>query len=199
MIGNKREKNIKMGDKKGFTLMEVLVSVTLFSIIILSATNIFKLAIDAQRNAIATQNVQESLKYFLEVTAKEIRMAQKSEGICPQIPPDEIYFVEKITETKDKLYFKNFDGECVEYFLAADGTSQRFQIKRQKGSSSIQEDFISPAKININDLHFYLDTGTMSSEKQPRITINLNANALDSEKFESSMTLQTSITSRYYK
>lgn len=178
--------------------MEVLVSVTLFSIIILSATNIFKLAIDAQRNAIATQNVQESLKYFLEVTAKEIRMAKKSEGACPEVPDNEIYHVDQTLPTKNILYFKNFYGECVEYSLATEGVIQRFKIKRTKGSV-VQEGFISPAKININDLHFYLDIGSMSSEKQPRVTINLNANALGSEKFKSNMTLQTSITSRYYK
>jgi len=198
MIGNKKDKNIKTSNKQGFTLMEVLVSVTLFSIIILSATNIFKLAIDAQRNAIATQNVQESLKYFLEVTAKEIRMAQKSEGVCPQVPFDEIYYVEHITATEDILSFKNFYGECVDYFLAHDGDSQRFVIRRKTGSLA-QSDFISPAKININDLHFYLDVGAISSPKQPRVTLNLNANSLDSGKLKSNMTLQTSITSRYYK
>ncbi len=198
MTGNKIEKNNKLGNKKGFTLMEVLVSVTIFSIIILSATNIFKLAIDAQRNAIATQNVQESLKFFLEVTAKEIRMAQKSEGACSSISPSEIYAVTHITATKDMLSFKNFYGECVDYFLASDGESQRFKVKRQKGSL-VQEDYISPAEININDLHFFLDAGSMTILRQPRVTINLNANSLDSGKFKSNMTLQTSITSRYYK
>jgi len=67
MTGNKSD--------RGFTLIEVIVSVALFSVIILGATQIFSLVIDSQRSAIATQNVKESLKYFLEVTAKEMRMA----------------------------------------------------------------------------------------------------------------------------
>jgi len=68
MIGNKQP---------AFSLIEVVVSVALFSAVILSATGIFKMVIDSQRGAMAAQNVQESLKFFLEVTGKEIRMARK--------------------------------------------------------------------------------------------------------------------------
>lgn len=179
----------------GFTLMEVLVSVALFSVIILSVTSIFKMAIDGQRNAIATQNVQESLKYFLEVTAKEIRMAQKNEGACGGIPDDEIFAV-STGPLSDILYFKNYYGECVRYYLAADGDNLRFRISRGNGPTP-PSDFISPSKIRINELHFVVNSTASSS--QPMVTINLNANSLESAQFKSDMTLQTSISSRYYK
>jgi len=191
-----------IGVKKGFTLIEVIVSVSLFVVIILSVTSIFKLAIDGQRSAIATQNVQESLKFFLEVTAKEIRMAQKNGGVCEDIDDDKIFQVVPQVNG-DMLYFKNYYGECVKYYLAADGpdgSNLRFVISRASGSiitPSILLDFISPAKIRINDLHFVVNSSASTS--QPMVTINLNAHALDNSQFESDMTLQTSITSRYYK
>lgn len=170
--------------------MEVLVSVALFSIIILSVTQIFQLVIDSQRTAIATQNVQESLKYFLEVTAKEMRMAQKDNGVCANVPDDQIFAV-TTNALGDVLNFKNYYGQCVTYALAADGANQRFQIIRDT-----QTDFISPAKIRIDDLHFVLDNRT---NIQPTLTINLRAYALDEAQFRSNMTIQTSIASRYYK
>ncbi len=181
--------------KKGFTLIEVLVSVALFSVIILSVTGIFKMAIDGQRNAIATQNVQESLKYFLEVTAKEIRMAQKNEGVCSGIPDDQIFSV-SASALSDILYFKNYYGECVRYYLAADGDNLRFRISRGNGATP-PSDFISPAKIRINKLHFVIND--IATTTQQMVTINLNANALDNAQYKSDMTLQTTITSRYYK
>lgn len=181
--------------KKGFTLIEVMVSVSLFAVIILSVTGIFKMAIDAQRNAIATQNVQESLKYFLEVTAKEIRMAQKNNGVCDGIPDNEIFKI--ISQSpSDVLYFKNYYGECVRYYLAADGDNRRFKISRGTGASALT-DYVSPSKIRINELHFVLNN--TASAAQQMVTINLSANALDSAQYKSEMTLQTSITSRYYK
>lgn len=169
--------------------MEIIISVALFSVIILSATEIFKMVIDSQRTAIATQNVQESLKYFLEVIGKEIRMAQDSKGACG-IPTGSIFKVTALNATSDSLTFKNRYNECVIYSLGVDGTNQRFVISRA-GTA----DYISPAKIMIDSLHFVLTSGTT---KQPMVTINLRAHALD-QKFKSDMTIQTSMTSRYYK
>jgi len=176
----------------GFSLMEVIVSVALFSVIILSMTQIFKMVIDSQRNALATQNVQESLKYFLEVVGKEIRMAQKNEGVCPGIPDDEIYIISS-NANGATLYFKNYYKQCVTYSLDAIGEQQRFRITR--GTDS---DYISPAKIKIDSLAFIAATG-VASTTQPAITLSLKAHALGQGEFKSEMDIQTTMTSRYYK
>jgi len=174
----------------GISLIEVIVSVLLFTVIIMSATEIFKLVIDGQRSSIASQNVQESLKYFLEVTAKELRMANKSQGLCPGVPNEQI-FATSTGDIGDVLKFRNYYGQCVTYELDADGPNQRFRITRNTDT-----DFISPSKIRIDDLHF---TIVDSSLLQPAVTINLKAWALSEEKVKSEMTIQTTITSRYYK
>ncbi len=187
MTGNKYKKIA------GFSLIEVLISVTLFAIIILSTTQIFKMVVDGQRGAIAAQNVEESLKYFSEVTGKEMRMAQKnSDSFCPGIPADKIFLVTPINSNSDSLSFKNRYGECVTYQLGLDTNgNQRFIIKRD-----VPSDFITPAKIKIDVLHF-IDSET--TQTQPMVTINLKAHATERVQFRSDMTLQTSITSRYYK
>lgn len=182
MIGNRK--------KSGMSLIEVVVSVVLFTVIIMSATEIFKLVIDGQRSSIASQNVQESLKYFLEVMGKEIRMAQKSNGFCSGIPSTQV-FATSTGLLGEVLMFRNYHGECVSYSLQPDGTNQRFQITRGSNVG-----FISPAKIRIEDLHFLAANATSS---QPSVTVNLRAWALGEEKFKSEMTIQTTLTSRYYK
>lgn len=182
--GNKRTRS------RAFSLIEVIVSVALFAVIMLSATEIFKLVVDSQRNALASQNVQESLKYFLEVMGKEIRMAQVNRGVCPDVPLSSVFVVTS-DALGDALHFKNYYGQCVVYYLAADGDGQRFKISRNGLA-----DFISPAKIRIDDLHFVLDD---SVDTQPVVTINLRAHAIDQAQFKSDMTIQTSLTSRFYK
>lgn len=187
------------GNKKGFTLIEVMVSVVLFTMIILSVTSIFKMAIDAQRNAIASQNVQESLKYFFEVTGKEMRMAlkNKNDGRCPNIPVGTVYKVET-SSNGDVLYFRNYYNECVTYFLAEDSNgSRRFAISRESAESK-KVDFISPDKININSIHFVIKSRGIIPESQPMVTMNFNASSFGGTGLNSDMTLQTSITSRYY-
>jgi prepilin-type N-terminal cleavage/methylation domain-containing protein len=175
----------------GFSLIEVLVSVALFSVIIMSTTQIFKMVIDSQRSALATQNVQESLKYFLEVVGKEIRMAQKDNGVCMLVPDDKIFAVAS-NAYGDALYFKNYYNQCVAYYLYNDGDEQRFRVSR-----GVNTDFISPAKIRIDTLNFTLteDPATV----QPAVTLNLKAHALGQGEFKSEMDIQTTMTSRYYK
>ena len=202
MIGFKKNifkqiKNISKRQVVAFTLVEVLISVTLFSGIILTSTSLFKLSIDAQRNAIATQNVQESLKYFLEMIAKEIRTAQKNEGVCPVIPSDQI-FVKTTAASGDVLIFKNYYDECVEYSIGVDSSNRpRFKIKRTTPEGDILADFISPSKIEVSALRFVLNTEDPAN--QPAVMINIKANAIGDKNFESELTLQTTVTSRYYK
>jgi prepilin-type N-terminal cleavage/methylation domain-containing protein len=193
MIGTK-----KKGDNKNrtifkaFSLMEVIVSVAIFSVIILSTTEIFRLVIDGQRGAIASQNVQESLKYFLEVIAKEMRMAQRDNGVCSGVPDSDIFSLQT-TADGDVLRFKNYYGECVTYETASSSSDTRrgFKITRNADYG-----FISPLQINMDRLDFVVNSVASS---QPLVTVNLKAHALGGKQFLSEMTLQTSVSSRYYK
>lgn len=180
----------KNKNKSGFSLIEVLVATALFGIILTAALNIFKLVIDSQRAAIATQNVEESLKYFLEVTAKEIRMARRhTVGCGASFQTNTIYTAGADSHS---LYFLNYRDECVSYSLVTDGGVQRFKIQRDDKS-----DYISPAKINIDELNFYVRPEIATA--QPSVTIELVAHAVGKESAKSTMRIQTTLTSRYYK
>jgi prepilin-type N-terminal cleavage/methylation domain-containing protein len=181
--------NIKY--KQGFSLIEVLVSTALFVVIITSAMNIFKIVIESQRSAIATQNVEESLKYFLEVVGKEVRMAKRNNHLCSYLglETEDIY---KLGTNIDgeTLSFRNHQDNCVTYSLVASGTSTRFMITRD----SLTGYFITPLKVNIDELNFALSTTT-----QPTVTMELVAHALGKDTNQSEMRIQTTLSSRYYK
>lgn len=187
MIGIKKNKN-----KEGFSLIEVLVSTALFVVIITAAMNIFKLVIESQREAIATQNVEESLKYFLEVTGKEIRMAKRNNTWCSHLGlgPTDIY---KVTTNLggDVLNFKNYNNDCVSYYIGNVNGVNRFAILR----NGMVGYYITPEKVNIDELKFVVSTST-----QPAVTMELVAHALGgSNTNQSEMRIQTTLSSRYYK
>jgi Tfp pilus assembly protein PilW len=184
-------KKIKNNKLAGVSLIELMVSVTIFLVILMSMTSIFKMVIDSQREAIATQNVQENLKYFFEVISKEIRMAQRAGGACDHLPANR-RFATGSNAHGDILYLRNYHNECVIYDLAADFNGVvRFRVER--GSIS---DFLSPASINISDLNFLV---TEEANSQAYVSINLSAHSVGREAEISNMHVQTTIASRYYR
>ena len=188
MIGNKNMSLTK--HQPGFSLVEILVATALFVIIMTAALNIFKTVIDSQRNAIATQNVEESLKYFLEVTGKEIRMAKRNmTGGCYLVTTNSIYTV---SANGHELYFKNYHDQCVTYSLFSVNGITYFKISRDSNSG-----FITPATINVDELKFVLRPETITT--QPTVTMELVAHALGKNSAQSEMRIQTTLASRYYK
>ena len=174
----------------GVTLVEVIISTTLFVVIMLSMTEIFKMILNSQRQAIATQNVQENLKYFFEVISKEVRMAKRAGGTCPYLSANQ-RFATSTNAFGDILYLKNYHDECVTYYLSEDNDVVRFRVDR--GASS---DFLSPAKIEITDLKFIVHE---ENNQQAYISINLGGQSVGREAGLSNMRVQTTISSRYYR
>ena len=156
--------------------------------------NVFKLVIESQRSALATQNVEESLKYFLEVTGKEIRMAKRNNGLCNYLglSNTDIY---KLSSNAygDILSFRNYHDQCVSYSIAQAATINRFMITRD----SLTNYYITPAKINVDELHFVVRPQAMTA--QPTVTIELVAHAFGDNISKSTMRIQTTLSSRYYK
>lgn len=198
-IGYKKENYLKAcREKPGFTLVEVLVSTALFAVIVVSVTSLFKLSIDTQREAMAVQNTQESLKYFLEMTAKEIRMAQRDGGVCSNIDDDKVFAIYN-SRGNDELYFKNYYGQCVSYYTYVDGSGHNRFVVRRRNPETGQEltGYISPGTININQLSFVLRDNAYNL--QPLVTISVRAQAVGDNGTSSEIILQTSVSSRYYK
>lgn len=174
-------------NNSGVTLLELTVAVAIFSVVVLSATQIFKMVVDDQRSAIAAQHTQESMRYALEVMGKEMRMAQKSVGneCGPQLNG-------KVYNIQGGLRFKNINSQCVRYFLENDAGISRLKIKRDEDSG-----YITPDEIEVSDLEFDVidNVGTYQSS----VTLKMTVQAAGKELHKSEMKIQTSISSRYYE
>lgn len=183
--------------QRGFTFIEILVSVTLFSVTIISATGIFKSVSEAQHSALASQNIQESVRYSIEVISKEMRMAIKSDGECKNIFSQQLsptYKIFNITsnESGDILYFKNKDNECTGYYLE----SGRLAIDRDSAVG-----YITPSNIMVSDLKFVIIDNNIGSSNsvQPKVTIKMEVEAIGREAHKQKINSQTTISSRNYE
>jgi len=184
---------------KGTSLLELLVAMTLFALITLASTQIFKMVIDGQRNAISAQNVQENMRYAMEKMSKEIRMAVISNHDCENIfspPAAAVYKVFNTTAGNTQIYFKNKDNICLAYYLE----NNRLKIKSGLGGSAIV-DFITPAKIEVSNLKFQVVDDLIGAfhSAQPYITMVMDVKAIGLATQEQKMKLQMTISSRYYE
>lgn len=68
-----RHQKIRPAHPRGFTLMEVLVAVGVFSIASLIATGVFLVATNTQRNATAAQKLQDDTRFTLENVARTVK------------------------------------------------------------------------------------------------------------------------------
>ena len=115
---NKKIRNTKyeirntLLDHSGVTLLELMVSVSLFALTIVVATGIFQTVVNSQRVAVASEDLQENIRYDFERMGKEIRTAQKDpDHSCS--PSGNVYW----NGNGDILEFMNYHGQCVRYYL----------------------------------------------------------------------------------
>ena len=178
---NKILKKIRK-QQSGVTLLELVVAISLFTMLILSVTQIFNMTLRVGSNVVASQKVQKEMRYIFEVISKEVRMAKvDKDGTC--ITQDWLY---QIFNTGRELKFLNKDDECVTYDFVNDG----FSITRDGDYEELTSD-----EIVVEDLEFRRFGYTPL--EQPMILLRMTVyNKSDPNK---KMKLQTIISSRDYE
>jgi Tfp pilus assembly protein PilV len=172
----------------GVTLLELVVAISLFTMLILSVTQIFNLTLRVGANVVASQKVQKEMRYIFEVISKEVRMAKvDKDGTC--ITQDWLYQIfdgGSLSDRGQELKFLNKDDECVVYSFVDDS----FSIDRDGVSEELTSD-----EIVVEDLEFRRFGYT--PVEQPIILLRMTVyNKSDPNK---KMKLQTTIASRDYE
>lgn len=160
MIGSKKTKT-------GFTLIEVLVATTVFSLVVVVAVGLLTAVMRNQRKSIAIQNVQDNGRYLIGFIAKEIRMSEfnASDGEASVL---------NITHPISGNIIYTFTGT---------------QILRN--SEPINSD-----EVNVGG-RFYVDGKAAGDDEQPRVTIVIKVETTGAKVEErSKINLQTTLTQR---
>jgi prepilin-type N-terminal cleavage/methylation domain-containing protein len=187
---------------KGYSLIEIIVAVSIFVVVLFSATNIFMSVNNVQRMTIANQTNQDSVRYFMEVISKEIRQAVRSDDACNTVYGGGGYgFNNQVFRTRDsnsELYFKNKFGECVRYYLNEYGVDVGVivrEIEGVKASSTPDELIVENLLFNVSDR---LDTEL--ADIQPKVTFSFDIKyGTNRTEYEQALRMQTTVSSRNYR
>ncbi len=137
-FNSKKLRSYKLQANWGFSLIELTVAVAIFSIIIVSAGNIFIQIFKTQKEMISKQILIDEGRYIMESLIKDIRMGYKFTS----------------TEENTRLDFTRYNGDAGLYCLA-DGTGACNQGETYLAKTNNQ--IISSEKVNIKNLEFYID------------------------------------------
>ncbi len=174
--------------KKGFTLIEVLVSVAVFSIVMLIATSAVFTIVNANKKSHSIKSVMTNLNFALESMMREIRMGGSYECLdggggvitCP-------------VDGTSTFGFTTQDGSYIVYSVRAHpdvaGNGIR-QDKTKDGQTS--EEYITSDEVMIDNggIKFYVIDGD-----QPRVLITVSGSAGKDDEM-SRFNIQTTVTKR---
>jgi len=164
-------------NNNGFTLIEILVALALFSLVISITVGIFVVGSGSQRKTIELYTIQREAGYIMETVSRELRMAVAINTSQKNNNDSEIEF----TNYEDVLTTyceSDIGGTC-------DASGEYFSRNGRRISSS---------DVVIENLKFY--TSESFDQTQPLVTIVLKVKSRG--KYGTSVVLQNSISFRVY-
>jgi len=164
---------------RGFTLVEMIVAVSIFTIVVFVSVGALLAIADANRKANALRTVMDNLNFAMESMARSIRTGDdyscSGGDNCPS--------------GGNSLTFTDQNSQTVTYRYEAATKS----ISVQKGAGAFTN--ITSPEVTIDSLTFYVN-GVGSDGAQPRVVISIQGTAGIIETLKSSFSVQTTISQR---
>ncbi len=146
---------------KGFTLIEIMIAIALFSTVITAFLGLFTSAFSSQKRSLNISYLLNNASYATEYLSRAIRMAEKdTDGECLS-SPDLNY---ESTHGGEGIKFLNYNGICEEFYL--DGTS----IKVKKSGNP---EYLTPLNLEIKRLNFEISGESQYDLSQPRVSFTI--------------------------
>jgi len=182
----------KTKNSAGFSLVELLVAMACFSIVIMAVVDIFIIGLGGGQRALGFQNVQDSARFMLEVSTKEIRMSEIQEAIDDA---GDVYTIASLATGFSRPYkalkIKNYKGVTVIYTF--NGTQF---IRDDDGAGGAS---LNPNNLSITG-HFYIRKQESSGGAfPPSVVVSMSvANVTGREAQRVQLDLETTVSSRRY-
>ncbi len=169
---------------KGFTLVELLVSISVFSLIVSAMSGAFISTIRAQRKSVAFQQLLEQTSYVEEYMSRSIRMGKKDiSGAC--ISAKSNY---EITRDDKGIKFLNYNKDCQEFYVSDS------QLWENKNGVDLA---LTSSNLIVESINIELSGNSQADNFQPRVTIFLKVKGAGSKPEEQpEIKIQTTISQR---
>ncbi|MFH1423492.1 MAG: prepilin-type N-terminal cleavage/methylation domain-containing protein [Candidatus Nealsonbacteria bacterium] len=170
---------------KGFTLIEMVVAVAIFTLLVGATSGVFVSSIKNQKHGLATQEILDQTSYLMEYISRALRMAVKDDISSGGVVKNCLsgsrvnYEFDAINQC---LNFRNYQNECQQFCL--EGT----RLKDENG------DYLTSESLQVSDFSVILsgERQLPFDSLQPRVTISLNITGRE----QSSVKIQTTISQR---
>jgi len=155
------------GAKPGFTLLEILIAISIFSVIVTALLSLFTSTFSAQRRSLSSISLLNHGSYLAELISRNLRMAKKELGEPPACLSSYGLNYELILEGRG-IRFINYEGNCEEFYLE-DG-----YLKIRK-SGSVEN--LTPADVLVESLQFDISGESQDDFSQPKVTFSVKLKA----------------------
>ncbi len=180
--------------QKGFTLIEILVAVTLFSVVMVISTSTIFSVIAGNRKSQAINSVVNNLNFSIESMVRDIKtgyrykcdygsmpdtmasaLADDYTCMTPSVAESQILFVSTLTGEPSAVEYK-FEGQSGEI----PGRIMRTErVEADDGSTSITTAPLTSPDINVTDVRFFINSRGIGSGTQPSVFLIITAEAAD--------------------
>lgn len=194
-----KTKNLKLKTHAGFSLVELLVSLSLFTIVLTMAVGSLLVLIDANARAQNMQQVMTNLSFALDSISREVRTGNglycSSSDIDPDLEP---------TTTNDctnGTYISVVEGG---ESLTGGESSSRVTFRYNGSGLSIERRVadgpwyaITSANVTITEMFFYVaDSALSGDEAQANVTVYIAGYAGSLPTVDASFEVETTVTKR---
>lgn len=189
--------------KSGFTILEMLVVIAIFSLVIVVISSILNSIFLSRKIVIAREGLQSDSNSIIEIIAKNIRTSK---------PYYEYYGTADLTHPVKALALIDRDDNIVVFRksdLPSECTppSQEACLLMGLGASPVNWINVNPARINLVDVEFYIEPATdpfvsalPRPNKQPFVTLILKTETeIGKDQTKVSNIIQSSVSSRVYQ
>ncbi len=175
------------GDKSGFTLMEVLVSMSIFVIVSLASLSIYAATLKASQRTTALTRVQQEAQLIMSVLAKKIRTSRVDYSYYPGGEVSNPAAALALTDASNDNYVFSFDSGNSTLTVSANGGEAKA---------------IPATYVQITDLKFYINPTTNPfisldepPSSQPYVTLVMTVSSKKGAQ-TANLTLQQSVPQR---
>jgi prepilin-type N-terminal cleavage/methylation domain-containing protein len=180
MIGGRKQKS-----EQGFTLIEILVSVTVFVVVVSIAAVLFISISNTQRKALNQEKLVRDVRSVTETVTRLARM----------------YPVDYLAYNAAGYDFPENDGGTSILFLRVAGETVSFSVKNKRivYENNQGEQFLTSPEITIDRFYFYISPlNSGDSANPPRVTMHFGATRVGEGGAAADISIQTSVVSRWY-
>lgn len=178
---------------KGFTLVELIVSLGLFTVVVLGATGAMLSMLDANRKAQAIRSAMDGLGFALDDIGRTVRV-----GWNYGCPSSASVFTSCLGgDTSIKI---ETDAGVIEYYFSGGKIKKSFTPPIGTGYSGLD---LTPEGVTLSRVTFYvlgnqelLNDGLPPDPDQPRVIISLEGSAGTKAGLTSNFKIQTTVTAR---